>query len=257
MTLAHDPRIEDLLGAYALDAVDDGERAEIESHLRDCPRCAIEVQEHREVAAILSSTSADAPEELWSSIEDSIAPPENVLPFRRPRAKRSPSNWMLSIAAAAALVLVGAVFLQSARIDQLSQEVAAERAQLEMVSEALTDRPRSAAVEAALSDPGSRIVTIEATDVAGAGAVTVVLTQDGAGYVLDDSLPELPEGQTYQLWAVSGDQVVSAGLFGTDVADGAFRIDPGSVSALAITPEVAGGVVVSSNDAVALIALDA
>ena len=38
---------QDLLGAYALDAVDPTERDEIERHLATCPRCRAEVAEHR------------------------------------------------------------------------------------------------------------------------------------------------------------------------------------------------------------------
>ncbi len=253
--VSHDSHIEELLGAYALNAVDDDERVVVEEHLRECPKCSHEVAEHREIAAILSSESEAAPENLWTAIEDSISPPDNVIPLRR-KAPRPANNWILSVAAAAALVLVGAVFLQSTRIDRLAEEVAAERAQVNSLTDLLTDQPLSAAVDAALADPLSQVITIEATDAAGAGAVTVVLTAEGTGFVIDDTLPSLPDGQTYQLWAVADGEVVSAGLFGTDVANTSFRIDPGTVSALAITPEVAGGVVVSNNDAVAAVALD-
>ncbi|MEA3055576.1 MAG: hypothetical protein QOD30_1008, partial [Actinomycetota bacterium] len=50
---SHD-EIQELLGAYALDAVDPDERSDVEDHLRDCARCRAEVAEHRDTAAFLA-----------------------------------------------------------------------------------------------------------------------------------------------------------------------------------------------------------
>ena len=48
--------IEELLGAYALDAVDDDERRVVEGYLATNPRARAEVQQHREVATMLAFT---------------------------------------------------------------------------------------------------------------------------------------------------------------------------------------------------------
>jgi anti-sigma factor RsiW len=50
--LGHD-QIQELLGAYALDAVDRLERAEIEGHLEGCADCGEEVAAFREIASLL------------------------------------------------------------------------------------------------------------------------------------------------------------------------------------------------------------
>src|SRR5205814_1949498 len=47
--------IEELLGAYALDAVDTDERDLVDAHLAGCPRCASEVAGYRETAAMLAA----------------------------------------------------------------------------------------------------------------------------------------------------------------------------------------------------------
>ncbi|MGH2872076.1 MAG: zf-HC2 domain-containing protein, partial [Solirubrobacteraceae bacterium] len=47
--------IEELLGAYALDAVDPDERAAVDSHLAECLRCRAEVDRHRQIAAGLGN----------------------------------------------------------------------------------------------------------------------------------------------------------------------------------------------------------
>ena len=86
--MTHD-EVADLLGAYALDAVDADERAAIEAHLATCARCRAEVAEHREAAALLANEGGDAPDGLWSRIAGSLeaAPPElrlQAVPPERP-----------------------------------------------------------------------------------------------------------------------------------------------------------------------------
>jgi anti-sigma factor RsiW len=50
-----------LVGAYALDAVDDGERVEFERHLAGCPLCTADVPAFREVLAVMARSSETAP----------------------------------------------------------------------------------------------------------------------------------------------------------------------------------------------------
>ena len=64
--------IEALLGAYALDAVDDDERREIEEYLAQNPRARSEVDTHREVATLLAFSGAPAPEGLWDRIAGAL-----------------------------------------------------------------------------------------------------------------------------------------------------------------------------------------
>ncbi|MDG1786151.1 MAG: hypothetical protein P8H61_09525, partial [Ilumatobacter sp.] len=61
---SHD--LDELLGAYALDAVSPEEADRVEDYLAINPRAAAEVREHREVATMLAFTGMDAPEGLWS-----------------------------------------------------------------------------------------------------------------------------------------------------------------------------------------------
>jgi hypothetical protein len=68
--------------------------------------------------------------------------------------------------------------------------------------------------------------------------------------VVEDNLGSLPAGRTYQLWALGGAEPISAGVLGPDPQIVAFNVDPGATG-LAITEEVAGGVVASENDPVA------
>ena len=56
----HDDFIESL-GAFALDAMDPDEAEAIRAHLAECPRCAEEVAQHHQVAALMGNVGGDAP----------------------------------------------------------------------------------------------------------------------------------------------------------------------------------------------------
>lgn len=61
--------IHGLVGAYAVDAVDDHERAAFEAHLAECPECRAEVSSLREAAAQLAVLAETAPP---SSMRDAV-----------------------------------------------------------------------------------------------------------------------------------------------------------------------------------------
>ena len=58
-----------LTGAYAMDALDELERARFEQHLAQCEDCRAEVAELRETAALLAETTAVTPP---ASLRDSV-----------------------------------------------------------------------------------------------------------------------------------------------------------------------------------------
>jgi anti-sigma factor RsiW len=74
--------IESLLGAYALDAVSPEEAAEIEEHLRTCPRC------RAEVAALLGGGGAEAPAGIWDKISAELGEGEHVADLDAARLMR-------------------------------------------------------------------------------------------------------------------------------------------------------------------------
>lgn len=227
--------LDELLGAYALDAVDADERRRVDDYLEINPRAAAEVQSHREVATMLAFTGMDAPEDLWGRIAEEIgesAPPPGPelakvmsiddAPRRRRISTIAP--WIVSAAAAAVLAFVAIGI--------------ADRADA-------PNAPLSSALEIARADRDSVTTTLvsEATD----ASAEAIIDQDGHGFVVANDLPTLPDGQTYQLWGVVDDgQVISLGIFGPNPEIETFSID-GPVSALAITIEAFPGVVSDGN----------
>jgi anti-sigma-K factor RskA len=88
------------------------------------------------------------------------------------------------------------------------------------------------------------VLTAEGSDV----TVEAIVDQDGHGYLLASDLPALSSDQTYQLWGVVNDTVISLGILGRSPEIESFSVE-GDLSALVITEEVAGGVAVSEQPA--------
>lgn len=222
--MTHD-EVAELLGAYALDAVDPDEAAAIEDHLRDCPRCRAEVEEHRETAAFLAHAGTDAPAELWTRIAGAIEPSDVVVPLA-PRIEQRPrsgtwTRWVTPLVGAAAAAVIAVLGLQV-------------RAQGERIDEL-----------AATSMSDVR----EVVDLVGDGVEVPVLLDDrGRAWLQAGTLPALEEGRTYQLWGLSGDDLVSVAVLGRD--PGVVSFDADGYALLAITEEDAPGVVRSENDPV-------
>ena len=247
--------IQELLGAFSLDAVDPHEAAVVEAHLATCPRCRDEVQDHREVASLLAYAGTAAPEGMWERVAASLddAPPATAAPplglagrmaARSTGSRRRRGIGIASAVAAASLFAglgaVGGVQVQSAlrnQDDRIEQVLSKEASRSRLLKEA----------SAAALAGGARTVHLVTPD--RAPLADAVVLADGTGYLIDAGAPVLPNGRTYQLWAVAGGQKISVGVLGPDVDVATFRA-PNSTDALALTVEQAPGVVASANQAV-------
>jgi anti-sigma factor RsiW len=238
--------LDELLAAYALDAVDPDEAADVERYLRDNPRARDEVDRHREVAALLGASGGPAPEGLWQVIATAIAEEERPpapsgelarvleLPARRTVPARALAA-VTAVAAAAVLVLGVALVRQQSAFDD----------DLRDFESALADESVLQAANAALLDDATVRVQL-ASPTGGDARATLAITDDGQGFLMAPDLDPLGRDQTYQLWAITDDAVVSAGVLGADPGTRAFAA--GDAQAYAITIERAGGVVASEQD---------
>ena len=277
MPMSH-VQLQELLGVYALDALDPETAAVVEHHLDECLRCAVEVAQHHEVTGLLANSGGAPPARLWDGIAGRLdgtsgaswdrlsarleiteidegggagasndrEAPSTVVPIQAARRRWTSVGAGLVTAAAA---LIAWVFGLQAH--HLKGQVNALQAAPQM----------SAAERAALASPSTRKVTLAATGEA-SGVSTpaiIVLTAAGTGFVIDDAgdgLPPLPDDRTYQLWGVVGKRAISLGLLGPHPGIVPFSVaGSASVTAFAITDEVAGGVVTSTNQPVAVGAL--
>jgi anti-sigma-K factor RskA len=230
--------IESLLGAYALDAVDEDERAEVEAHLATCPRCRAEVAAHREVAALMANGGVAAPEGLWDRIAEELSPElpasapgaaDLLAQLPRPaRPERRHSRVLAGvIALAAAAVII--VALLSLKGSNLSQQLNSTRSAVGI----------SAAVDSVLAHQ-HRTITLTAAN--RSEDATVIIGSGDEGYWIGSNLAQLPSSETYQLWTiVRGQSIVSLGVLGPDPeAASAFRL-AADMGRLMVTVEPEGG----------------
>lgn len=267
-----------LLGAYALDAVDDDERDQVERYLEADPRARAEVESFREAASMLAMSGADAPSGIWDRIvgeiegeqrnlgTSAVAPPELDLGglgasgpssaerssgrsvggsevvtqiFERKHARESRRGLALRWVGVAAAVAATLIAVLSIQV--LRQNDRIDRLDVAMTGDAV----RRGAADASTAT-GSRTVSL--TTDGGTELASIVLRRDGTGYFVPHGLEAAPEGDVYQLWALVGDadepEAISAGVLGNEPRVASFRFSA-PVNGFAVTQEKAPGVISS------------
>ncbi len=226
--------IQELLGVYALDAVEADEAEQVGRHLLECPRCAAEVASHREVAASMAHVGALAPEGVWERIADGLEEPPPELDMDRVRSMAPRRRRMVPLRGVAAMAAVAAAVVALLGVQLVRQDDRIDR--LASITE---ERSLQGAVTAALFDSRSRTADLRSDD--GRLFAKAVVLPDGTGYLVPEELPQLAADRTYQLWGIVGTTPVSLGVLGPAPGLVAFKA-VADVSALAVTDERAGGV---------------
>ncbi|HVE75344.1 MAG TPA: anti-sigma factor [Actinomycetota bacterium] len=230
MTTTH-KEVKNLLGVYAVNALDADERRHVEIHLPTCEECTQELSEHLETLAALTEDAQDLPSTIWGNIQGSLeeAPPARVVV---PKTWRwNPSRFGMALAAAASIVFVVMgvrLVQQEGRLDTLTAAI--QRQSIEDVAESAAARPDATLLS--LQSPDKSMFA------------RLVILPDGTGYVTADNLGSLTSDKSYQLWALRGEEKISLGVLGSDPNVSAFRTVPGAAG-FAITVERAGGVEVT------------
>ena len=210
-----------LSGAYAVDAVDDIERASFERHLADCPACRAEVASLRETSAALADDSAVAPPPaLRAAVLDGISRVRPLPPVTvgGPVHRR---KWFPALVAAVVLTLVGlgGAVWQPWRDDTSTTVTATDRV---------------------LADPDAQRITQELPN--GAKATIVRSAKEHRAVLVTEDMPAPPDGKVYQLWLQSpADEMVSAGLMPSGADTALLAGDADDAIGAGISVEPAGG----------------
>jgi anti-sigma-K factor RskA len=186
-----------LAGAYAMDALEAGDRTRFERHLVRCDSCAQEVSELRETTARLAVASAvPPPHAMKQQVMAAVHGTRQHAPSTVPKSKFTTRRIVLSAApAGAALIAVATVFGlansdTSQRLGQAQQ--------------------REQAIAAVLS---ARDATMMTGHVTGGGMARIVMSHDEQALVFTAmNLPSLPVSVGYELWLVGADGDRAVGM---------------------------------------------
>ncbi|GAB7006317.1 anti-sigma factor [Nocardioides sp. AN3] len=225
-----------LSGAYALDALDDDERAEFEKHLAGCPTCQAEVDSLREAAVGLAElTEVAPPAGLRERVlaDASVVRPLPPLVLHSPRRRR----WSALVAAAAAVILVGG-----------------GAAIWHPWTGSAPTPPSISAVDRVAQAPDAQRTTQTLAD---GGTVTVYRSAklDKAAVVVKD-LPTLPNGKVYEMWLQDTQgSMLPAGVVPAGVSSGEMVLNGSASTAVGagMTVEPTGGSEAPTSAPVALL----
>lgn len=275
--------IHGLSGAYAVDAVDDVERARFEAHLAGCSECEIEVASLRAAAGEMSAMTVTAPPAtLRAAVLRDIISVRPLPP--RVTAQESPATDLTAPLAPLTPPTANPFAGDEVRERQLGTTASAP-ASLELKrAERARRTPRrqwlvGVAAAAVLAtggvvwqpwSPDTSTVQLTAMDQVlqakdaqrfeekvGKATATVVRSPSlKKAVIVTASMPDAPKGKVYELWLQQGAKMVRAGLMPAGQANTVLlEGDAASASAVGITVEPAGGSETPTLPPVALITL--
>jgi anti-sigma-K factor RskA len=194
-------RFDELKDAYALGALPDQERRELEEYLTAHPERQAEIDELGNVASLLalSPPEQEPPLELRRSIMD-VVEAEAQRPPARTRSWLAGVKELLSVRnlalGAAALLVIGLFswnMLLQGQVKDLQGQVAS-----------LQDSQQS------------RMVALAGTGAAQRAEAEVILLKDHKAVLMAEDMPRVPENKTYQIWVIEDDVPQPSGLFEAD-----------------------------------------
>ncbi len=223
---AHEQFADDL-ALLALGALQGDERVALEKHLEGCSACRRELERLRGDTALLalSASGPQPPQRSRERLLKAIAKEPGV---QKIPVRRSSSNFMPWLAAAAFLLLAGFFFRQSdrlaQRVAQLQNESAQQQTQLERARE----------VVATLTSTNAMRVTLVAAQAQPQPQGRAIYVRDRSSLIfLASNLPSLPPQKAYELWLIPTN--------GAPIPSGVFKPDARG-SAAVIEPPLPGGV---------------
>jgi len=270
---------QELSALYALGALSQQEAQALDAHLREgCPVCDAELKQFEQVVGVLGSTAEAVvpPAYLRDLLSVRIQREASEAPTRQASVIQFPEQagvilrtqapaWSASgrallpwAIAAVLLIALASTFTAwrmerrdlKAAIDENRESASAALDANSEIKEQLR-KERATATELAqinsvLSSPQSRIIPLAGQDPAPDSAGKIYWDVRGQRWVVTADLPPAPAGKVYQLWFVTPESKISAGLISPDDIGHGFtivRVPPnvGHLAAAAITLEPEGG----------------
>jgi anti-sigma-K factor RskA len=199
--------LHELVAAYALNALDDDDRAAFEEHLVDCEQCAVQLAELRDAAAALAYVpdTVAPPDALRSRIlETARAERPNVVPIDHAARRRT---WGLGAVAAVAVAAAVALAVWNVALHN-----------------DLNDQNQAVQVHRINGAQGN-----------------LAVAKSGTAALFVCGLGSAPSGKTYEAWVLTDGKAARAGQFkgssGCVAVPLAHEVPSGSAVAVTVEPE--------------------
>lgn len=215
-------RFQDLKESYALGALSEDERREVEEYLRENPSEQTEIEELTSVASLLALAPEEhePPERLRKNLLRRIRAESEGAPSES--SARTTGSWLSRLfgpraaAAGAAAIALAALLIWNVTL----QTEVRELRDFQMSAYELQGSGEASGTQGQIVNLDGKRAMLVATD-----------------------LPELPEGQTYEMWTIDEEEPESCGLFDSSEGPSVEAIDQSLTGAetFAITVEPEGG----------------
>ncbi|TIC89057.1 anti-sigma factor [Nocardioides sp. GY 10113] len=265
-----------LTGAYAVDALDEVERAVFEDHLDLCPECRVEVAELAATAALLATEPVSPPPAVRDAVLDGIETIRPLPPRTTPTGPAAPSVPASGYAGVPGVPGVpgtsgaptsdegGARVIRFPRPSFRTLLVAASVVLLLLVA-GLTWRPWQDAVAPPVPSATERVLEAEdATRVSqefpdGSTATIVLSREEGRAVIVTTDMAAAPDGKVFEVWlqTPAGDMQPAALMPDEPNATVLLDGDASEATGVGITVEPEGGSPEPTSDPIALFELEA
>jgi Anti-sigma-K factor rskA len=249
--LTHD-QLRELLGAYAVNALEQDELVLVEHHLEICISCPDELEVLLDSAASLAIMALDdearfAPDpKMHDRIRQAIKPMAD-----RPGAGDESLAFVSAQDLAPVVSIDSAPSISSARLRPRWKIVAASAAAAAVIAFPIgmavsggSGTSIAALAKTAAKATGSRTIVLNDTEKR--PVADIVLTNTGQAYLRNTALPKLSDDKTYQLWAIEDGTPISIGVLGANPKTIAV-VTGRTPQAIAISVETIGGAVAPST----------
>lgn len=230
-----DPRIEELLPFYALDALTEEEKQLVESYLAEHPEARPQVQELQSGASALpySVSPVEPPRHVKDALMARITSDVQARERSSSRVENPPARRGLRfedlfrvLSLGAATVAIVWAFVLNAQVAGLRNEISALNeqvaAQSQSIDELVQNLPQTDVITVSLKSTEEQPRAL---------GQLIANPNDKSAVLVISGLPPLEPGRTYQVWLIGG-APVSAGLL---------TVDENGQSILIITSEEAIG----------------
>ena len=257
---------------YALGALSQFEARAFELHLSEgCPACDIELSQFNEVVGVLAASvepvappayvrdllalriQRETPEAPESEVSVNRFPAQLVGNVTTTKTSSSGVSQWLPWAVAAAFLLAFVFSFIAWRTESTTLHDRAEQSMAsalmenaELKQQLTATSTELAQINSVLSQPSWQVIALRGQDPTPSSTATVYWDVQGNRWVVSAELPPAPEGKVYQLWFVTPQAKISAGLIRPDRNGHGFAVLPfptdiGPLAAAAITLEPEGG----------------